>query len=159
MSRQPRYMNFGHKLPDLFSIPLFGNRKRHGLQPVVNDTCWETWCANYTEVMKENKGFTVSEVVYNSSYRHVKNMNVDGKRILEIGPGDMDYLKYLTGQPAMMELVDVDNSMLAMAEATARSAGIPCTSHLIDASDDPRLPFDSDSIDILFSFFIFTFHL
>lgn len=155
MSKKTRYPACGHRLPRLLSIPLFGDRKRYGLRPVPGDTCWQSWLADYTKVMQKNKGFVVSDLVYNSSYRHVADLDTADKRLVEIGPGDMNHLKHLSFPPARIELVDVDQSMLDMAQRSAQSVGIPCNTHRISPSDTPVLPFASNSVDVVFSFFVF----
>lgn len=150
-----RHISLIRFLPYYFRVPLFGDRKRYGACPFDGDACWEKWCSNYAGVVEMNKSFSVSTSVYESCYKQVARFDLDGLSVLEIGPGDMGYLKHLTSAPAVMDLVDVDASMLCMAREKVARLGIPHREHLLEARSGARLPMKDGSVDMVLSFFVF----
>ncbi|QGY39364.1 methyltransferase domain-containing protein [Pseudodesulfovibrio cashew] len=147
------YYSLGHRLPDILAVPLFGARERYGKQPVPDDPDWVKWSSNYAEAIGTNKSFTVSDWVYDAVYKRMTRVDVEGKRVLEIGPGSMDYLRHLKGVPAVMELLDVDVAMLKEAGKAAANRGIPFHCHEVPKEGSPSLPFPSESLDMIISFF------
>ena len=83
----------------------------------------------------------------------MRKIDLDGKRVLEIGPGDIQHHRFWKGRPSLFAMVDVKQEMLGRSRAKLDEAGIRHQSVLVSRSDD-MLPFDPDSFDVILSFYV-----
>ena len=78
------------RLPTCLSVPLFGDRERWGLVPREDDPCWREWTDKvYSAFYYANQKNGVGNYVNNAGYMILKEVDLSGMRVLEIGPGEI----------------------------------------------------------------------
>jgi SAM-dependent methyltransferase len=139
-------------LPYFLQRELFGDRRRWGNTPRPDDPDWQRWQAVlpdiYRDTQRQGPGLTIND----AGYTILRHVDVDGKRVAEIGPGGAFHLDQFRGRPSAYNLVDVDERFLATAKAKALARGLPVATFL-SAARDTRLPFDDHSHDVVVSFY------
>jgi SAM-dependent methyltransferase len=78
-------------------------------------------------------------------------IDLTGKRVLEIGAGDIRHIKYWRGTPAEYILADISPEMMAFAEKRLEECGIYYSS--MPVSRNEPLPLADASVDIIVSFY------
>jgi len=83
----------------------------------------------------------------------LKEINLDGLRVLEIGPGDIDHIRYWCGNPKHFVVADIRSEMLE--RATKRLAAVSTNYSAVLLSKDKidRLPFEDNCFDLVVSFY------
>ena len=81
-------------------------------------------------------------------------MDLDGMRVLEIGPGDIQHSRFWKGRPSQLVLVDVQEEMLRRSCARLDEAGI-CHEAVLVSREENTLPFAPSSFDVILSFYCF----
>ena len=147
------YFTLGYRLPHLFSAPLFGDRKKHGLIPNVDDPCWREWQKTYVDFYLANQKQSVGGVVNHAGYRVMKKINLSKKEVLEIGPGEIDHFKYWVGKPQRFVAADIQQEMLDRTSKKLTRAGITHESKLISPHNPKLLPFKQGEFDVILSFY------
>lgn len=145
-----KYWTLGHRLPELFSIPLFGNRKAYGYQPPTEDPDWEIWRQGRGSFYQDTQQTGVGKVVNHAGYRILDSIDLTGKRILEIGPGNLPHLANWRGKPASYTIADNNQAMLEQSTLILGKLGIPTTAHLIDSH---HIPEEDEQFDLVISFY------
>lgn len=148
-----KYFTIGHRLPRFISAPLFGDRQQFGLQVQQDDPCWLEWQAAYLDFYYANQKKSVGDVVNTAGYKVMEYVDLIGKRVLEIGPGDLNHHHFWRGKPEVYVLADIQNSMLERSQAKLTSARVNFESHLLERNDGALLPFDPSSFDVVVSFY------
>jgi len=138
-------------LPHAVRVPLWGDRERWGLRPVLDDPCWHRWAAASEAFYQANQRAGVGERVNDAGYRVMRDVSLEGKRVLEVGPGDIRHATFWRGRPSHVVLADVREEMLAMGMRRMAEAGVSAEPLLVDR--DERLPLDDASIDVVVSFY------
>ena len=138
-------------LPGSVRAPLWGDRARWGLVVQPEDPSWIEWQRTSLGFYTANQRAGVGTTINDAGYRVMKRVDLEGRRVLEIGPGDIRHLAYWRGRPREVVLVDIREEMLELARRRLDAAGIPSTSTLA-GRDDP-LPVDDGSIDVVVSFY------
>lgn len=140
-------------LPQWMSLPLWGNRKRWGVVAQPDDACWKEWqrisSDAYMATQRNNRKITAT--VLNAGYRVMSEIDMDGKRILEIGPGDIQHIAFWRGRPTEYLLADIHPDMLSMAEHKLQSAKVSFRSLLVRRGRP--LPLEDASVDVVVSFY------
>ena len=139
-------------LPDFLASPLFGDRKRFGLIPDKKDPDWAEWQRIYLDFYYANQKRSVGAFVNNAGYRVLKGLDLEGKRVLEIGPGHIQHLPYWRGRPAHFEIADVDGRMLEASSSVLEREGVNFGRKLL-VPRDPVLPYADASFDLVLSFY------
>src|SRR5438477_6820056 len=95
-----QYPTLEPQLPCALKRPLFGDRHAFGLAIRADDPCWQEWErvqeVAYFETQKKSVGNTVND----AGYHIMSGFDLAGKRVLEIGPGEIGHLRFWTGRPA-----------------------------------------------------------
>jgi SAM-dependent methyltransferase len=143
----------GHRLPRALTRVLFGDRERFGLTPRRDDPCWKEWEQIYLRFYDTNQKASVGKVVNDAGYRVMRRVDLTGKRVLEVGPGDISHMAWWRGRPEHLALADIYPQMLERSAARLTEQGITCSSHRIDPTGGGRLPFDDASMDMVLSFY------
>ena len=86
-------------LPNFLFSPLWGDRKRWGLIPDESDQCWRQWKETYTEFYQANQRQGIGTRINDAGYTVMSKIDLNCKRILEIGAGDLRHIKYWRGKP------------------------------------------------------------
>lgn len=148
-----RYFTLGFRLPGILSVRLFGDRARFGNVICENDPCWQEWERVHEKAYLQTQKRSVGDRVNSAGYEVMQQVDVEGKRLLEIGPGEIGHLPKWQGRPAHVTLVDCREAWLRQASRQLRELDIPCTTHLVERAN-PILPFADGSFDILVSFYV-----
>lgn len=137
-------------LPKSFQNLLFGNRTKHGLVPDLKDPDWLEWLKKsveiYSKVQKSNIGLVINNFGYKAIFR---KLELNGKKILEIGPGDLSHIEFWNSSPVSYTAVDINPEFLKMA-----AQKIKCPFYPVLLQDKNQiLPFPDSTFDIVLSFY------
>ncbi|MFY1985752.1 class I SAM-dependent methyltransferase [Achromobacter xylosoxidans] len=147
------YRAFGYRLPELLSAPLFGDRRRFGLVPQTDDPCWQEWLDVYLRFYDSNQQQSAGAVVNGAGYRVMQQVDMTGKTVLEIGPGDIHHLPWWRGRPDCFYIGDIQQPMLDRSAARLAKLNIPHQSVLLERRADGKLPFTDAQFDAVVSFY------
>jgi len=149
-----KYPAIGHRLPDFLTSPLFGNRKRFGLSIKSDDACWQEWTKTYlTFYDTTQKQSSIGSWVNNAGYQIMSSIPLEGLKILEIGPGDLNHIDVWWGKPESFSMVDVQTAMLDRAAMKLSRAGVKYSAVHINPDTYEQLPFDENEFDMVLSFY------
>ena len=137
-------------IPRNISALLWGDRERWGLVVQPDDTCWTEWQRIAAKAYMVTQRNTLGNLLLNAGYSVMSDIDLTGKRVLEIGPGDIQHTPFWRGRPAEYLLADIHPDMLCMAERKLQSANIPSRSLLLRRFD--TLPLCDASVDVVISF-------
>ncbi len=138
-------------LPHSLSTPLWGDRARWGLTPNNEDPCWQQWQSTYTEFYQANQREGIGTRVNDAGYAVMSSIDLSGKRVLEIGAGDIRHLKYWRGKPGEYLLADVSPEMMAFAQKRLDEHGVTYSSLLVGRNQP--LALEDASVDVIVSFY------
>lgn len=138
-------------IPARLQAPLWGDRDRWGLTIREDDPCWVEWQRTTVAFYEANQRQGVGTAVNESGYRVMSAVDLAGRRVLEIGPGDIRHHAYWRGAPAEYVVVDIDDAMLG--KATARLAGLGVPYRSISRRRDEPIPLPAASVDVVVSFY------
>lgn len=152
-------MAFRKWLPESLKKPLFGNRKKWGLVPLENDPCWQEWTEEvYAKFYYANQKTGAGDVVNNSGYAIMNQIDWNSKKVLEVGPGEIRHLPYWH-RPNEKDytntefvIADIYEGMLNSSGDVLEKAGIPCRKVKIDPENE-MLPFEDSSFDAIVTFY------
>lgn len=138
-------------LPKSWRAPLWGDRERYGLAVVEEDPCWREWqkigVAQYEANQRKGLGMLVND----AGYQAISNIDLTGKRVLEIGAGDIRHMKYWRGKPAEYLLADVSADMMSYAKKRVEELGIAYRT--LSVSRNQALTLEDASVDVIISFY------
>lgn len=142
----------GHRLPGWLRKPLFGDRERYGLEIRDDDPDWIAWrdeiCLQFYEgTQKQAAGDRVND----AGYRIMRDVDLTGLRVLEIGPGHIRHLPYWRGTPACFVIADIQQNMLDASSAILTEHGI--THQAVHVARHRELPFANAEFDLVVSFY------
>lgn len=140
-----------HRLPAPIARVLFGDRERHGLVANPADPDWQAWERLMPTLYQDTNDRGINGFVNALGYRVMRRLDLTGKRVLEIGPGNVPHLPYWLGTPAEYLLVDRREEMLADAAARLRWRGVPSKGMLSAGAGE--IPVDTASVDVVISFY------
>ena len=147
----------GHRLPRPIAKRLFGDRHRWGLAVDPEDPCWKEWERTYLRFYEENQRRSVGSKVNHAGYEVMKKIDLEGSRVLEIGPGELAHIDHwragVNKRGISYMLADVQEEMLDRSARILSMHGVPHERRLV--SRDGTLPFADDSFDVLVSFYTF----
>src|SRR5271157_4999544 len=103
-----RYWTLEPYLPDLLTVPLFGDRKKYGQAIRNNDPEWRSWQDFYIEYYQNTQKRGVGKTVNDAGYAVLRSVDLSGKRVLEIGPGVLPHIRFWQGKPRAYTIVDVN---------------------------------------------------
>lgn len=146
------HFTVGHRLPDFLAAPLFGDRRRHGLRVVADDPCWREWEQRYLDFYYANQKKSVGKTVNDAGYGVLRQIDLTGKTVLEIGPGDIAHLDNLTGVPRQFLLADVYASLLERSAQRLAEKNIRSDQVLLQKGE-AMLPFLDNSVEVVISFY------
>lgn len=148
-----KYKALGYRLPSIIAEPLFGKRKEFGLVPDLKDADWLEWEKKASEIYAATQRSSVGNFVNCSGYKVMRNIDLKGKTVLEVGPGDIVHHAYWRDKPEMYYLADRREEFMSSAYNKITRIGVKCNRCLIDESKQFRLDFPDNSIDIIVSFY------
>ena len=140
-----------HILPSFLRAPLWGDRERWGLTVKEQDPCWQEWLDTYADFYLANQREGIGTRVNDAGYRVMSSIDLSGKRVLEIGAGDIRHMPHWRGQPAEYLLADVSTDMMDFARKRLSEADIPHRPLLVKRNQ--LLALDDASVDVIVSFY------
>jgi len=143
---------YAHRLPRPIAAPLFGDRARYGLVPDLADPAWQEWERSIEELYLATQHRGVGAVVNRAGYRIMGAIDMGGREVLEVGPGEIDHIRPWRGVPARYAVVDRRPEMLARASAALARHGV--AAEAVPAGDGPSLPFADARFDVIVSFYV-----
>ena len=138
-------------LPRSMCAPLWGDRPRWGLTPSLDDPCWQKWQTAYTDFYKANQREGIGTRVNDAGYTAMSSIDLTGKRVLEIGAGDIRHIKYWQGTPAEYLLADISPEMMAFAKKRLEERGIAY--RCLPVARNQTLALADASVDVIVSFY------
>jgi len=140
------------RLPRTWKAILWGDRERWGLSPDIGDPDWSNWLSNLTDFYDDNQRNGIGLRVNEAGYRIMREVNIDGKDILEIGPGDIRHTSHWVGKPSSIQLVDVNGEMLKRGAESLRKLQLEVHLNNVHRSSF-ELPLSENSVDVAVSFY------
>ena len=140
-----------HFMPHFFRARLWGDRERWGLTADEKDSCWQEWLDTYPAFYIANQREGIGTRVNDAGYRVMSGIDLTGKRVLEIGAGDIRHMPHWRGQPAEYLLADISADMMHFACKRLAEAGVSYKSLLVERHQP--LPIDDASVDVIVSFY------
>jgi SAM-dependent methyltransferase len=150
------HFTIGYRLPHFLSVPLFGDRKRFGLTVCSEDLDWKDWekaCFDFYHATQRES--SIGYLVNDAGYRIMKHIDFKRLRVLEIGPGDINHIKYWKGKPDLFVAADIRQTMLDLSVKKLADAAVDYSTVLVSRTDEGNLPFDDDEFDLIVSFYAF----
>lgn len=150
------HFTIGYRLAHFLSTPLFGNRIRFGLTVQTDDPDWKNWeniCLDFYHATQRKS--SVGNIVNDAGYRIMEYVDLKGLRVLEIGPGDINHIKYWNGNPDQFVVADIRQAMLDLSVKKLSDACVDYSTALVSRSDEGNLPFDDYEFDLVVSFYAF----
>lgn len=144
------YRAFAHQLPYCIGSRLFGDRERFGRVIDPTNPMWIDWQKRSVEFYGATQRRGVGVVVNRAGYVVMRDVDLSGKRVLEIGPAALEHMAFWNGKPTHFTGVDVNTSYLEMASERLKAKNIPFTSELVQGT--APLPFADNSFDVVLSF-------
>lgn len=138
----------------ILSKVLFGDRGTFGQTPFPNDPDWAEWNSGdvYAHFHNDTQHSGLGKIVNDAGYRIHRQARLDGKTVLEIGPGTLEHLSFANGKPEKYLVVDVNKTFLDIATAKLTEAGIPSEA-IVTSRDTVALPLPTASVDTVISFY------
>ena len=137
--------------PEFLKKVLWGNRSHWGLEIDDSAPCWIKWEDEKLKFYQQNQRKGIGAVVNDAGYEVMSGIDLEGKRVLEIGAGDIRHHKFWDGAPKEYILADVHDGMMEQAKAKLDSLGIPYRA--IEVERNAPLDFEPSSIDLILSFY------
>ncbi len=138
-------------LPKSLRTPLWGDRERWGLTPVLEDLCWQEYQGVLTELYAVTQRQGIGQYVNDAGYAVMSSIDLTGKNVLEIGAGDIRHMKFWRGEPAEYVLADVSDEMMAFAKKRVEERGI--SYRTLSVERNQALALEDASVDVIVSFY------
>jgi len=138
-------------LPQWMCAPLWGNRAKFGLEVKERDPCWKEWQATYLDFYGANQREGVGTKINDAGYRVMSRIDLSGKTVLEIGPGDIRHVAFWKNRPAEYILADIQEDMLRKGETKLTEAGV--VSRTVHMCRGEPLPLADASVDVVVTFY------
>jgi SAM-dependent methyltransferase len=148
-----KHFSLGHRLPEWIVKPLFGDRRRFGLIPQTDDPSWLEWERVYLTFYEQNQKRSVGALVNDAGYRVMGHIDLQGKTVLEIGPGALSHIRFWRGRPDLYVVADVQKQMLDQSAALLRRAGVRCETQLVERGPASLRRFKGQQFDAVVSFY------
>lgn len=149
-----KFNAWARHLPQALVRPLFGDRRRHGLVVKESDPHWQQWLMTYATFYEINQRSGIGLRVNDAGYQVMRKVPLEGRRVLEIGPGDIRHHVHWQGRPASYTLFDVSEDMLAKGTSKLAALGIEAQTVLWKRAAQ-QWPFDNGAFDVIVSFYSF----
>jgi SAM-dependent methyltransferase len=88
--------------------------------------------------------------VNDAGYEILRQIDLNGKNVLEVGPGNLPHRWFWNGIPDHYEILDIKQTFIDQSLQILAQASIPVTAHLSSSS---ILPLKDSSVDLIISFY------
>ncbi|RPI82148.1 MAG: class I SAM-dependent methyltransferase [Nitrosopumilales archaeon] len=144
-------MPIATKLPRAIQNKLFGEREKYGTHVQPNDPDWSEWLSYYLKFYQDTQKRGVSKWVNRSGYKILRQISLEKKKVLEIGPGDMPHVGFWIGKPNFYYVCDIREEFLLQSQKLLDKLEIPNTGIQVDS---PILQIDDQSLDVIIAFYV-----
>jgi SAM-dependent methyltransferase len=144
------YLTLGHRLPAFLANPLFGDRCRFGLKIQKDDPDWQEWQEFYLKFYENTQKKGIGKKINDVGYEILRRVDLTGKKLLEVGPGNLPHRRFWNGKPSHYTVVDVNQGFVDHSMQILKYEGVAASSFVLSAYD---LPFENESFDLLLSFY------
>jgi len=144
------YWSLGYRLPPFLAIPLFGDRQRFGLEKNENDPDWLEWQEFVQVFYQKTQKQGVGKIVNDAGYGILRFVDLNGKKVLEVGPGSLPHRRFWNGKPVYYEVLDIRQEFIDQSLQVLARESFPATSHLCSS---PDFPLEAESVDVILSFY------
>ena len=138
-------------LPQFIRARLWGDRQKWGLVIRPEDPCWEEWERSHTDFYMETQRDGVGSHVNDAGYKVMRKLQLSGKTVLEIGPGDIRHDRHWCDSPSKYILAEIRQEMVEKAENKLTKRNIIHESILLNRN--AKLPIKDSSVDVVVSFY------
>ena len=140
-------------LPGRIYSRLWGDRRKFGFKPDANDPEWKIWLEKrYTDFYQNTQQIGMGDRICKMAYPVISKINFKNKKVLEIGPGIIRHLDYISSKPQMYTICDTEEDCLSMSKLVLDRAEIRNEKVLLDNVKDSYLPFSDGGFDLVISF-------
>lgn len=150
-----KYRALGYKLPRILSAHLFGDRRKYGCQVKEDDIDWIEYKKIINRFYEETQKKSIGNYVNNAGYKVLGAVDMEGLRVLEVGPGDLRHTKYWNSKPSHYVLVDLYEKFLEVASTKLSNLGIPNEKRITNRKQKGKLPSLDNEFDLIISFYSF----
>ena len=147
-----RFPTLYARIPRRWRVPLFGDRERYGRVADPDDPMWQAWLREFSWIHEATQKRSIGKVVNDAGYRVLRRLDLEDKRVLEIGPGFLPHVPWWRGRPAHYTLVDVLAELLDRSGRRLSELGVPYEAHVVEPG--APLPFPDDHFDVVLSFYV-----
>jgi len=138
-------------MPQFIFTRLWGDRIRWGRIPFTNDPCWMEWEKVKKRFYTTTQRKGVGKIVNDCGYSVMSQIDLEGKCVLEFGPGNMRHHKFWNKKPSKYILADIHKDMMTEAKSVFRKQNIQFDSFLMERNQ--KLPLERNSVDVIVSFY------
>ena len=140
-------------LPEKMFIKLFGNRNKYGQSANELDKDWIDWQKNLWTFNDFSKKPGLFDRIHDFGYKVVSDFDFNNKKIFEIGPGKMSYLKYFNGIPSEFHIADSNKEGLEYSSQILKTKNFNSINYLLDRKKDFKLPVEDNYFDFILTFY------
>jgi len=138
-------------LPYFIFKPLFGDRKKWGLQTDFNDKDFRKWQDEcYLEFYNDNQKGNIGTTVNHFGFKIMKEIDLSNKVVLEVGPGSIEHLDYNKTKANKYILADINKDFLDISSKRLKQYGIKNIETI--QVEGLEIELDNNSIDIIITF-------
>lgn len=137
-------------MPYSLSKILWGDRKSFGTKLIPNDPDYLKWKDAYHTFYNDTQKGSLGHVINHMGFKIISEIDMKGKKVLEIGPGVIDHNQYWNALPDSYSLTDIDLLFMEKSSTKLRSLGVNLED--LKVTDGKTLPFKDESFDIIVSF-------
>lgn len=138
-------------LPYFLFKPLFGDRKKWGLQTDFKDKDFRKWQDEcYLEFYEDNQKGSIGTTVNHFGFKIMEQIDLTGKVILEVGPGRIDHLDYNQSKPEKYILADISKDFLNISSERLKQYGVENIETI--QVEGLKIPLEDNSADLLVTF-------
>lgn len=116
---------------------------------------WQEWESTYLRFYQSQQREGVGHRVNEAGYRVLERVSLEGRRVLEVGPGFLPHAAHWVGRPSRYTLVDVQAGMLAEARSRLAALQIDHDELLVAREGAPLSETVNGHFDIIVSFYAF----
>jgi ubiquinone/menaquinone biosynthesis C-methylase UbiE len=138
-------------LPDFMTNPLLGKRKLYHAKNIDhNDPEWIEWKKHYDDYYKQFHGLSLGLWMERQGHGIIKHVDLNGKTVVEAGPGMVMHLKHTSTRPQKYILMDISKDFLEESRKHIKAAyGIDGETILTGRG---QIPLPDNTADVFLTF-------
>ena len=144
-----RYWTIGHRLPAALANPLFGDRCRFGVRISEDDPDWREWQTFYMTFYQNTQKHGFGKTVNDAGYEILRHVDLTSRNVLEIGR-EAFRIAVLEWKAGRYAVADINREFIDHSVRILRQDGLDAAAFVLS---DHVLPLESESVDILISFY------